>query len=62
MAENNTGNGDNSGNGDDNGGSTEAQSLQQTWDTTRNLLQASLDAGVPAPEALDNSRPRNWQS
>ncbi|MGC4957183.1 hypothetical protein ACLQ2P_28615 [Actinomadura citrea] len=57
---NNSGN-NNSGNG--NGGSAESgPSLQETLDTTKGLLEANLDAGVPATEALENSRPRNWNS
>ncbi|MEV3926285.1 hypothetical protein [Actinomadura coerulea] len=64
MSGNGNGNNDNSNNGGNgNGGSAESgPSLEQTLATTKGLLEANLDAGVPAPEALENSRPRNWTS
>lgn len=36
--------------------------LQKMQETTKAILEAALDAGVPATEALDISRPRNWNN
>jgi hypothetical protein len=52
-------NGNNNGNGES--GQSEP-SLQETLDTTRGLLDANLEAGVPAQEALENSRPQSWSN
>lgn len=57
----NTGNNNNGGNGD--GGSAESgPSLEQTLATTRGLLEAKLEAGVPPQQALEESRPLNQTS
>ncbi|MGI8331429.1 hypothetical protein ACRYCC_15820 [Actinomadura scrupuli] len=36
--------------------------IRKMQETTRALLEAGLDAGLPATEALDISRPRNWSN
>ena len=36
--------------------------IQKMQETTKALLEAGLDAGLPATEALDISRPRNWNN
>ncbi|GGQ19484.1 hypothetical protein BKA00_004824 [Actinomadura coerulea] len=60
---NGSNNGTNNNGGNGNGGSAgSGPSLEQTLATTKGLLEANLEAGVPAPEALENSRPRNWNS
>lgn len=50
------------GNGSESDQSEPGMSLQETADTTKALLEASLDAGVPAPEALEASRPQSWSN